>query len=141
MVPVHVSSSEEQAVLAFRVLLIDDDKTSRELVRNALSIHFSAVVIEEIPDHVAFFRSLQGIDFDLVITAQHLHWSTGAEVLSAVKSLRPTIPVIMVSPVEDSQVAEEALRSGLHAYLVSADDLPSTLRSTVRSALQIAEYE
>lgn len=124
-----------------RVLLVDDDPASRRAVADLLTSRFSGVVPEEITDHVAFFRALQTIDFDLVVTDHRLHWSSGLEVLSAVKSLRPTIPVILHAAVDDPAEVDEALQAGLHAFIPKGPGQEGTLGAAVRSALQIVEFE
>ncbi|MCK5377510.1 MAG: EAL domain-containing protein [Acidobacteria bacterium] len=124
-----------------RVLLIEDDESSRLKLRAALDAGFAQVEVEEIVDHVGFFRAVKDADFDLVITAQDLHWSSGAEILNAVKSLRPAIPVIMAAKNEDEGVAAAALEAGLDAYVVEAAERPTRLASAVRSALQVIDYE
>jgi PAS domain S-box-containing protein/diguanylate cyclase (GGDEF)-like protein len=124
-----------------RVLLIDDDEGSRSKLLAALSEGFDDITVEEIVDHVGFFRAIKGAEFDLVITAQDLHWSAGTEVLNAVKSLRPGIPVIMVAESEDEEVAAAALEQGLDAYVAEAAERSTRLTPAVRSALQLIDYE
>jgi diguanylate cyclase (GGDEF)-like protein/PAS domain S-box-containing protein len=124
-----------------RIVLIDDDASDRERVAGIVSSDVAPVVIEEIKDHVSFFQALKRPNFDLVITEQDLHWSSGREVLTAVKSLRPSIPVIMVARSEDEAVAAAALREGLDAYIPKSGELAIRLRSSVRSALQRIEME
>jgi PAS domain S-box-containing protein/diguanylate cyclase (GGDEF)-like protein len=124
-----------------QVLLIDDDEGSRRKLHKALAEEFDDITIEEIIDHVGFFRAIKGADFDLVITAQDLHWSSGTEILNAVKSLRPGIPVIMVADTEDEEVAATALEQGLDAYVAEAAERSTRLTPAVRSALQLIDYE
>ena len=123
------------------MLLIDDDSTTRSVVADLLKARFPAVVVEEITDHVTFFRALQATDFDLVITDHRLHWSSGLEVLSAVKSLRPTIPVILHAAVDDPAEVDDALQAGLHAFIPKTQGQEGALGAALRSALQIVEFE
>ena len=124
-----------------RVLLIDDDATSRRELRSTLASGFDTVEVEEISDHVGFFRAIKEPDFDLAITAQDLHWSSGREVLTAIKSLRPGIPVIMVNAEEDEALAAAAMEDGLDAYVAGAAEHATRFTSAVRSALQLIDYE
>jgi PAS domain S-box-containing protein/diguanylate cyclase (GGDEF)-like protein len=124
-----------------RVLLIEDDEISREQLRVALENGFGRIEIIEIVDHVSFFKALKDAEFDLVVTSQCLHWSSGEEVLVAVKSLRPAIPVIMAAREEDEERAAAALEAGLDAYVVGAAEHPARLASAVRSALRLIDYE
>jgi len=137
------SSIEEPPVdetPAVRILIIDDDQAARVMVRESLAREFSAATFEEITDHVGFFRAMKGLDFDLAITEQNVHWSTGIEILLAIKSLQPLIPVIMLVQSEDPEISSDALRQGLDAYIVKSDSFEAKLHAALRSALQIVEY-
>lgn|GEM_PF-3822213 len=123
------------------MLLVDDDPPSRHSVAELLTSRFPAVVVEEIVDHVTFFRALQATDFDLVVTDHSLHWSDGLEVLSAVKSLRPTIPVVLYAAVDDPAAVDRALQAGLHAFIPKGPGQEGALGAAVRSALQIVDFE
>jgi diguanylate cyclase (GGDEF)-like protein/PAS domain S-box-containing protein len=122
-------------------VLIDDDASDRDRVAGIVRSDVVPVEIEEISDHVSFFQALKEPDFDLVITEQDLHWSSGQEVLTAIKSLRPSIPVIMVVRTEDEKVAADALKEGVEAYIPKSGELAIRLRSSIRSALQRLEME
>jgi diguanylate cyclase (GGDEF)-like protein/PAS domain S-box-containing protein len=62
-------------------------------------------------------------------------------VLTAIKSLRPSIPVITVARAEDERIAAEALKEGVEAYIPKSGELAIRLRSSIRSALQRMEIE
>ncbi len=124
-----------------RVLLIEDDDASRGQLRAALEDGFAGVEIVEIVDHVDFFKALKEAEFDLVVTARSLHWTSGDEVLTAVKSLRPATPVIMAAREEDEDQVAAALEAGLDAYVVGAAEHPARLASAVSSALRLIDYE
>lgn len=124
---------------AVRVLVIDDDAPSRSVMRSVVAADFPNAEAESITDHVGFFRALQGRAFDLVLTEQVLHWSTGAEVLAAVKAVHPMIPVVMVSSREDPEAAGEAHRAGLDAWVVKGPGFEERLRTALRTSLQLVD--
>jgi Amt family ammonium transporter len=126
---------------AIRVVLIDDDASDRDRVAAIVASDVVPVEIVEIADHVSFFQALKNPDFDLVITEQDLHWSSGQEVLTAIKSLQPSIPVIMVARSENEAIAAAALKEGVDAYIPKSGELAIRLRSSVRSALQKMEAQ
>jgi len=126
---------------SIRVVLIDDDASDRERVAAIVRSDVVPVEIVDVDDHVSFFQTLKTPDFDLVITEQDLHWSSGQEVLTAIKSLQPTIPVIMVARSENEAIAAAALKEGVDAYIPKSGELAIRLRSSVRSALQRIEIE
>ncbi len=137
--PTRDVRSPSQARTAIRVVVVDDDASDRERVAAIVRSDVVPVEIREVTDHVGFFHALKDPDFDLLITEQDLHWSSGKEVLTAVKSLKPSIPVIMVARFENEAVAAAALREGLEAYIPKSGELAIRLRSSVRSALQKME--
>jgi diguanylate cyclase (GGDEF)-like protein/PAS domain S-box-containing protein len=137
--PTRDVRSSRQRRTAIRVVVVDDDASDRERIAAIVRGDVVPVEIREVTDHVGFFHTLKDPDFDLLITEQDLHWSSGKEVLTAVKSLKPSIPVIMVARFENEAVAAAALREGLEAYIPKSGELAIRLRSSVRSALQKME--
>jgi len=122
------------------VLVVDDDSESRAVVREVLAADLPTTAIEEITDHVGFFRALQGRAFDVVLSERRLHWSTGDEVLAAVKAVHPLIPVVMIVAEDDRDAATAALRAGLDAWIVKGPGFADRLRAALRTALQLVEY-
>lgn len=137
--PTRDVGSSRKRRTAIRVVVVDDDASDRERIAAIVRGDVVPVEICEVTDHVGFFHALKDPDFDLLITEQDLHWSSGKEVLTAVKSLKPSIPVIMVARFENEAVAAAALREGLEAYIPKSGELAIRLRSSVRSALQKME--
>src|SRR4030042_5261320 len=115
-----------------RVLLVDDLAEDRARVAEIVAQDVAPVEIDEVDGHVAFFRALRENLYDVVITEQDLHWSSGQEVLHAVKSLRPAVPVIMVARRADEGLAAAAFREGLDAYISKAAELGVRLRASLR---------
>ncbi len=125
---------------AVRILVVDDDPAARAAVRGVLAVNLPTTQVEEIVDHVGFFRALQGRAFDAVITEHTLHWSTGAEVLAAVKAVHPMIPVVMVAGSDDREAMAGAQRAGLDAWVAKGPGFEDRLRSALRTALQLVEF-
>jgi diguanylate cyclase (GGDEF)-like protein/PAS domain S-box-containing protein len=123
------------------VLLIDDHDEDRARIARVVTTDVAPVELREVSDHVGFYQALQDNTFDLVITEQDLHWSSGQEVVTAIKSLRPGAPVIMVSRSEDDVAAAAAMREGVESYLPKRGDLETRLRTSFRSALRRLEFE
>jgi len=132
---------EEPSRSTINILLIDDHDEDRARIARVITRDVAPVEIFEVSDHVGFYQALQENRFHIVITEQELHWSSGLEVVTAVKSLRPAVPVIMVTRSEDEIAAATALREGVEAYLVKRGDLDARLRTSLRSALRRLEFE
>jgi diguanylate cyclase (GGDEF)-like protein/PAS domain S-box-containing protein len=121
--------------------VVDDLAEDRARIEEIVSQDVAPAEVEEIGDHVSFFRALRENRYDIVITEQDLHWSSGQEVLHAVKSLRPAVPVIMVARRADDGIAAAAFREGLDAYVPKSGELAVRLRASVRSAFRRLEFE
>lgn len=133
--------TERLARSKVRVLLVDDLPEDRARVAAIVTQDVAPVDLQEVEDHVGFFQCLRENLYDIVITEQDLHWSSGHEVLNAVKSLRPAAPVIMLARSVDETIAAAAFRDGLDAYIPKAGELAIRLRASLRSALRRLEFE
>ena len=132
---------EESDQSTINVLLIDDNAEDRARIARVVTRDVVPVELREVSDHVGFYQALQENRFDIVITEQELHWSSGIEVLTAVKSLRPGVPVIMVTRTDDDVAAAAAMREGVESFLTKTGDLEPRLRTSLRSALRRLEFE
>lgn len=132
---------EEPDQSTINVLLIDDNAEDRARIARVVTRDVVPVELREVSDHVGFYQALQENRFHIVITEQELHWSSGIEVLTAVKSLRPGVPVIMVTRTDDDVAAAAAMREGVESFLTKTGDLEPRLRTSLRSALRRLEFE
>src|SRR5438128_1108397 len=106
----------------------------RELGLMYLDLH-----IRQITEEQAFTDSLDGGNFDLVITDSHLRWTDGLSVLRAVKARYPDVPVIIFTGTGNEELAVEAMQAGLDDYIRKATQFAARLRTAVRSTLKRAE--
>lgn len=79
-----------------RVLLVGDGAASRRATAALLGTVVDGLEVVEAENHVGFFEALKQPRFDLVITDDRLHWSSGPEVVTAVTALQPGTPVLLV---------------------------------------------
>jgi len=57
-------------------------------------------------------------DFDIVFLDENMPGITGLEVLSAIKELKPTLPIVMITKSEEEQIMEEAIGGNISDYLI-----------------------
>lgn len=121
-----------------RLLLIDDNRDDRVLIRRELSRHFPHFEIEDIRAELDLRRALSHPPVDLVITDFELRWSNGLEVLERVKDRFPDCPVVMFTNTGTQEIAVAAMKAGLDDYIVkSAADyarLPAAVDGALRRA-------
>jgi two-component system chemotaxis response regulator CheY len=100
-----------------RILVIDDDKFFRSLLRVHLSQAGYAVQVAE--DAIEGGKALLRPDFDLVLCDINMPYLSGLELVSLLRQSEETatIPVIFASSRRDANTLMEAERLGAAGYL------------------------
>jgi len=104
-----------------RILLIDDDPTLAELLDIGLSEQGYEIAGALTSDDG--LKSITTSRPDLVLLDIGLPHTNGVEVLKQIRSVDPTIRVIMVTANRDLRLAREALLMGALAYVDKPFDL------------------
>ncbi|HLZ55916.1 MAG TPA: response regulator [Ktedonosporobacter sp.] len=101
-----------------RLLIIDDNPADRELIKRAIGKIFEAVSYVEVIHQRGFEEALEPLDYQIVFTDYHLKWSTGIEVLKAIRARSSVLPVIMVTDTGNEEIAALAMKQGLNDYVL-----------------------
>ncbi|MBX3166795.1 MAG: response regulator [Candidatus Eremiobacteraeota bacterium] len=89
-----------------RVLLVEDEVSLRQLALKVLSKHGYRVTCAENGEQA--WQTLQGEEFDLLVTDVQMPKMTGNELVKRVLGARPELPVLMMSGYNpEGQVPEE----------------------------------
>jgi DNA-binding NtrC family response regulator len=120
--------------------LVDDNPDDWALIIPELRREFPALQVVPISDNASLAKALAEGTCDLVITDCQLHWTTGLEILQAVKNADPICPVIMYTGVDGAEIAVAAMKAGADDYVLKAPRHRSRLPSAVRSALETARH-
>ncbi|MGD8519884.1 MAG: response regulator [Desulfobacterales bacterium] len=113
------------------ILIVDDDIAHRTMLRILLDWNYE---IFEADDGSVALEKIQGDTFDLVIMDIRMSNVSGLEALDAIKTLRPEIPVVMMTAYWSDQIADEARKKGAFDYLPKPFDLDD-LRQTIERAV------
>lgn len=97
--------------------------------------------ILEVEDASEFARVLAKESLDLVVTEQELAWSDGLSVLGTLRESRPDLPVVMLTRVDDSELAIEGMKAGLSDFVVKSPKSFVRLAQVVTEALDRASVE
>lgn len=119
-----------------RILVVDDNRDDRELIRREITRAFPRYQVTEIPGPDAFQQALSADNFDLVVTDYQLQWSTGIKVLQLVKDQYPDSLVIMFTGTGTEEIAVEAMKKGLDDYLIKSPAHYSRLAAAINAAFQ-----
>ena len=118
---------------AIRVLVVDDDDLSREMLAEVLARDGHAVALAA--DGSEALRRLESGRFDLVISDVQMARTSGFELLAAIGRSHPETPVILVTAYADPRAAMDAVSHGAADYLTKPVAIVQ-LRATIARALE-----
>lgn len=119
---------------SLQILLIDDNPNDRLLAIRQLEQEFSELQVIEIGESTNLQQLLTTYSFNLVITDYRLRWTTGLDILHAVKHQSPHCPVIMFTGTGNEEVAVAAMKAGLDDYVIKSPQHYIRLATAVRLA-------
>lgn len=122
-----------------RILLIDDNPGDRALIVRVLRQELPQAEIREILEQSSLNRALKDKNFDVVITDFQIRWTTGLDVLMAVREIDADIPVIMFTNTGTEEIAVEAMKLGLDDYILKQPSRYVFLPPAVTRSLERVE--
>lgn len=138
-----LGSAERPAefVLGFvNILLVDDSSDDHALVTRELQRELPNVAITEVANEADFSDAFANGHFDLIVTDYQLYWSNGLKLLERFKRRWPAVPVIMFTGSGSEEIAVQAMKTGVHDYVLKAPKNFSRLRSSVHLALKLRAH-
>jgi len=115
------------------VLIVDDEESIRDVLSRKLEVDDYNVVTASDGKEALWESFMQ--DFDLVLLDINMPGMSGMEVLSQVVTDHPDTSVVMITAVNDTQTAVEAMKLGAYDYLNKPFDM-STLTMRIQKALE-----
>ena len=136
-------------IQALCVLVVDDNQYMRKMIRNLL-VNCGVKDIYEAGDGITALDTIRTVGPDVVILDWEMPLLSGAELVRIVRSPgvfpMPDVPIIMLSGFGERWRVVEAVRLGVHEYLVkpvSAKAIYDRLISIVmqpRPVVQLGDY-
>jgi len=127
-----------------RVLLVEDDPDQRDLVREALTLHYGEGVAISEAGTAAECLAMDLRQFDIILQDFHLPDMTGLDLLPQVLA-RVDLPVVFVTGESVSETAAAAIRLGAQDYIVKRGDflfaLPILIDKNLREHAMRRENE
>jgi CheY-like chemotaxis protein len=115
------------------MLIVDDDIAHRTMVRILLNWRFD---IFEAEDGAAAIREVTQRRFDLILMDIRMPNVSGIEALDQIKSLRPEIPVVMMTAYFSPEIAAQVRKKGASDCLgkpFDFDELQQTIERAIHS--------
>ncbi|MEW6563053.1 MAG: response regulator transcription factor [Pseudomonadota bacterium] len=122
-----------------KVLVADDHSIIRKGLRQILNDTDDMRVGGEAENGQEAIRLAQENDYDLVLLDISMPDKHGIEVLKQIKSVRPQLPVLMLSMHPEEQYALRALKAGAAGYL-NKQSAPAQLVNAIRQVASGKKY-
>jgi two-component system NtrC family response regulator len=114
----------------FRILVVDDEATQRELVSGYLKKHGYEVMVA--PDGERALELFRHEPAELILTDQRMPNFSGLELLKAARAINPEIYVIVMTAYGNVGSAVEAMQAGAADYLTKPLQLEELLHKVER---------
>jgi two-component system chemotaxis response regulator CheY len=123
--------------MGYRILIIDDSPTMRQLLTFAVR-RVAGVEVQEASDGVDGYKKLTGGKFDLVVADINMPVMDGLKLVSIIRSNPDykNIPIVMVTTEGGKEDREKALSLGANAYITKPIQAPQVL-SVIKELLKI----
>lgn len=128
----HYRSAEKPPI---RVVVVEDDKTARNLLTEVIGKSPSLRLLKAFPDAESALRSIAALRPQVVIMDIQLPKSNGIECARILKQRHPDIQIVMFTVFADSAHVMEAIKAGASGYLLKR----SSTEDMVRGIEQVCE--
>ena len=117
-----------------KILIIEDESAIRRVLKRIIADENKSYTVQEAEDGLQGIESVKNNDYDLVLCDIKMPKMDGVEVLEKIKTIKPEVPVVMISGHGDIETAVQTMRLGAFDYISKPPDL-NRLLNTVRNAL------
>jgi two-component system invasion response regulator UvrY len=122
-----------------RVLIADDHAILRRGLKEILVRDFEESVFGEANDAQELLARVQSDDWDLLILDITLPGRSGLDVLRDLRTLRPKLPVLVLTMHSEAQYGKRVLRAGASGFMNKAS-APEELIKAVQKVLDGGRY-
>jgi len=118
-----------------RILLVDDDLLTREMIMDILvSNGFEVQSAADGSEAFGIFQ--ENDDFSLIITDLNMPVMNGMELLKKIREKDKERPVIILTGNSEVQVAMEAINEGANDYLLKDENIPNTILYSISRVVE-----
>jgi two-component system secretion response regulator SsrB len=132
--------ANEIATEPIRVIVADDFPSMLEAVGKCLAP--GCEIIEKVTDGMALVESAFRLQADLLVTDISMSKLNGIEAVRQLRSRGLKTPVIVLTIIEDKDIANEALSAGAQGFVVKSrmgSELPTAVREVLAGRTYMSE--
>lgn len=123
-----------------RILIVDDYSELRRALMRLIDCESDLEVCAAAGNVGKALNAIEEQSFDLAIVDISLGSESGLELIKAMKSRCPDMPVLVFSAHGDSLYVEYAFRSGAQGYLEKSSDTTKEILTAIRCVLDGRNY-
>jgi diguanylate cyclase (GGDEF)-like protein len=102
---------------SFRILMVDDEPAVLDALSNAVRMQLPETDVDTAGTAEAAFLQLKLTDYDVIVCDIRLPDMHGLQLLKEMRDLRPTTPTVVITGLDDQEMAIQALRIGAYDYI------------------------
>ena len=119
-------------ILMCKTLVVEDNATFREMIKEILHSRFPTMKIEEEPDGRGLFGKMDAFHPDIVLMDIRLPGENGLELTKKIKAIYPDVTVVILTSYDLPEYQQAALQSKAD-HFVSKDSKTSDFVALVES--------
>jgi len=121
-----------------KVLVVDDDKTTRKMISLILNSKGYEVVTAE--NGIEALQKLGIEDINLILTDMNMPYMDGIELVKQIRSSqeRSNIPIVMITTEADEEEKRKAFEAGVDDYLVkptTSEEISQSIKKILKNFL------
>jgi two-component system invasion response regulator UvrY len=121
------------------VLMVDDHQLVRDGLKSVLREHAAATLFGEANTAADASRLIRQRDWDLAVVDITLGGTSGLDVVRDIKSIRPRVPILVLSMHSEEQYARRAFRAGAAGYITKSSSR-AELAGAIRKVIAGGRY-
>lgn len=127
------AKGSQGALRGLHVLVVDDNRDTREMLRQLLT--YSGALVTTVPSGEAALVVLESVLADVIISDLSMPRHDGRWLIRSIRALggrQATIPAIAITAYRETEIEADALRAGFDAYLEKPLDFHRLIETILR---------
>ena len=116
-----------------RIVLVDDQRMSRQITRRLLSMHADLMIVGEARDGIEALEVVSQARPDVVLMDVHMPILDGVETTKRMRSTYPDVKIVLFTSINHDSYVAEGMRAGAVGYLPK-NTQPDVLVAAIRTA-------
>ncbi|HKN87330.1 MAG TPA: response regulator [Nitrospiraceae bacterium] len=129
------TTSKKENVRPAQILLVDDNPMALEALAQTLRFHISKAEVNICLSAQRACEAIANFDYHLIIVDQCMPEMSGTDFITRIRSIRPTLPILLMSGYDGDGLGSNAIEMGANGFLSKPLD-GKALKSTIEKALE-----